>query len=93
MCFEELSECYTGSMNTPSSSSRFQINVTDVYKAIRGALIVFLAAFVMGGLESVNGGIADGSLELGQFELVRPVLVSFVSFLLETTRRYFTAYS
>lgn len=79
-------------LDLPPSSSPFgKINWTDFYKALRGSVLVFVAAFVLGGLDAVNTLIQSG--DLGALDLARPALVSAFSFLLETARRYFTSYA
>lgn len=75
----------------PSSSPFGKINWTDLYKALRGSVLVFVAAFVLGGLEAVNSLVQTG--DLGSLDLARSVLISTFSFLLETARRYFTNYA
>ena len=76
-----------------SSSSFLSLNATDLYKSLRGAVVVFAGLFVLGGLEAATNAIQEGTFDLGSLKILQPLLGSGMSFLLEAARRFFTNYS
>lgn len=74
-----------------SDSPRFSIGWADVYKGLRGAVLVAAAAFIIGGFEAIQELANTGSL--GDFEIMRTFLVGGTSFILEELRRYFKDYT
>lgn len=75
-----------------SDSSFLRINWRDIYKGIRGALVVFIGAFLVGGVDEMRRLIASGDIDLGSLQVVQPVLVSLASFVVEEIRRLLTNY-
>ena len=75
-----------------STSERFKLNGTDIFKTLRGSLVVFASAFVIAGLQGVIAAIESGDFALGSLSILTPALVSGMSFILESTRRYFKSY-
>jgi len=75
-----------------STSSFLRLDWTDIYKGIRGALVVFLGAFVVGELDDMRRLITSGATGVASFQVGQPILVSLASFLLEEIRRLFTNY-
>lgn len=73
-------------------SPRFSLDFADVWKGLRGSLLVFIGAFVVGGLVEVNAQLEAGQLALGTFEILRPLLIAGASFLMEEARRFFRNY-
>lgn len=74
-----------------SSSPFLRLNWTDIYKGLRGSLIVFVGAFLIGGWESLLAVLQTG--DLGPVEFGRPLLTAGASFVLEELRRFFREYA
>lgn len=68
----------------PSSSPKFELNKTDVLKAMRGLLVVMVGAGLTHVVEVVT--VTD-------FGEMTPVIVSVVSTLVELGRRWLTNYA
>ena len=75
-----------------STSPRFQINGTDIFKTLRGSAVVFASVFVVGGFEAVSAALQSGQFDLGSFDIATPLLIALMSNILELTRRYFKSY-
>lgn len=75
----------------PSSSPRFSLNLTDIGKILRGALIVALGAFCVEFLTQIEA-VIDGGLDFGQLDMIRPVATSVLASALEAVRRFFVNY-
>ena len=74
-----------------STSPLFNVNGVDLWKSVRGALVVLVSVFVLAGLEGILNLIQTGNL--GQFQLLQPVLISVMSAVVEMARRFFTNYA
>jgi len=76
-----------------SSSPLFRLNWVDIFKGLRGSLVVFAAAFTVGGLQEILAQLEAGAIDLGQVNFARDIAIAGASFLLEEARRYFKNYS
>lgn len=79
-------------MTTPSTSAWRSLNWTDIWKGLRGALIVFASVFAIGGLEALQNAFATGQIDLGPLDPMSALVASGMSFVLEEVRRFFTNY-
>jgi hypothetical protein len=70
-----------------STSPSGQVNTVDHFKALRTAAIVIGAAFLLGGLESVQALLKGGSVSFGHYELAQTFGVSILSYLIDLLRR------
>jgi cellobiose-specific phosphotransferase system component IIC len=71
-----------------STSSQAAVNTTDHLKALRDAVIAFAAVFLTGGLEALITYLQSGTVDLGRFAVLSPVLVPALTYLISLVRRY-----
>ncbi len=75
-----------------STSPFGDLDWVDIYKGVRGALIVFVGAFLVAGWDGINYMLETGDLNLSFLEFTRPALIAGASFVGEELRRIFRAY-
>lgn len=73
-----------------SSSPRWSINWTDLYKSVRGAVVVFVAAFPTVFVAHVEQIIETGGMPMTIDAAWSAFKIAIVSTLVELGRRYLT---